>query len=410
MRPFRFGSLVGLAVFVSQVVASPATGAEKVVKWWMGSWWKDQAPKVAQRYEKEHPGVRIAVETPTITGYLDKLITATLGGSPPDLAMVNDFMAFTMDERNLVIPWDGHLDGLNTNDFFPVAWKGFQRKGRVLGLPYRLDTESVVFYNKAMLDEAGLKYPAADWTYKDLLAYAQKLNKPPRYGLCIAGALTNPINISTQLLPAMRAWGGDVLDSSMTKVTINQKPAVEAVQWWVELYAKHKVVPPGTLNNNFVDCASLFGAEQVAMFISGPGGYNYLDVTRGTKDIKIGTVPQPDHQARVSIVGIIVPVGAAQPEEARKFGKWFINNLGELTIRTPATKPAYKFPPWNTPKMAAFIEAVGWGKPTPPLPQWTEMEIIMSKEFQNALLQAKSVQQAMDDAAAAMQKLLDTKR
>jgi multiple sugar transport system substrate-binding protein len=298
------------------------------------------------------------------------------------------------------------LDGLNLEDFFPVAWKGFQRNGKVWGLPERLDTESVVFYNKAMLDEAGLKYPTADWTYQDLLAYAQKLTKPPRYGLCIAGALTNPINISTQLLPSMRARGGDVMDPTFTKVTINQRPAVDAVQWWVDLYTKHKVVPPGTLNNNFVDCASLFGAEQVAMFISGPGGYNYLEVTAGKKELKIGTVPQPEHQARISIVGLVMPVGAGQPEEARRFAKWFINNLGELTIRTPATKKAYQYPPWNTPKMASFIEALGWGKPTPPIPEWTEMELIMSKEFQSALLQTKTVPKAMEDAAAGMQRLL----
>lgn len=397
------GLIIGLAMggFAAQKVT---------INWWMGHWWGNQGPKIVEAFEKEYPEIKVNFDAIPSEGYPDKMITSCLGGTAADATAIWTFMLPELFDKELLSSFEKYLDKFDMEDFIESGLEMCTFDGELIGIPYRLSlSESCIFYNKDMLDEAGLSYPTLenydDWTYEVLRQYAMKLTKPPQYGYGLMANGPENNHPMVQLVPAIRTNGGRVISEDGTVCLINEKAAIEAVQWWVDLYIKDSSVPPGSINNGCFECARMFGAEKIAMFNFHSGGYEYASQT-ATREIPIGVVPVPGYQSIVGGWALTIPKGVPHPEEAAEFIAWFTKNLGEWTIRPPSTKSALEHPNWKNPRMEPFNAAMAWGEPWPAIPEWNQTMEIVVKEYQQALLQMKTVEQAMNDAAEKVNQIL----
>jgi multiple sugar transport system substrate-binding protein len=138
---------------------------------------------------------------------------------------------------------DKHPD-FNWGDF-PEGVKQLylhEKEKRYVGVPYR-STTYILHYQKELLEQAGIARPPQ--TFPELLEAAVALTKQgngTRFGIgtCArqGGAIVD------HFLPWLRSAGADLYDPQTGEIFVTRPEAIEALQFYGDLLAKHKVMPP----------------------------------------------------------------------------------------------------------------------------------------------------------------------
>ena len=161
-----------------QAGAAAPAGTKTKVR--VGSWdRKDAEPieaDVIAAFNKEYPDIEVVMEF-NPDAYDDKLLTAMAGGTAPDVFLWWNFPGLVA--RNGIQDLTELVQGPNGVDpaiYFKEVLD-YNRVGDGLyGLPKDF-TPRAYYFNKKLFDDAGVAYPAADWTTNDLLEMAKALTK-----------------------------------------------------------------------------------------------------------------------------------------------------------------------------------------------------------------------------------------
>ena len=98
----------------------------------------------------------------------------------PDVLYVHGSRAFPWSQEGIIIDIQSYVDAdtaFNVDGIWEEALRLYRYEGNLRAIPY--DHGPVILgYNKTMFDEAGMDYPAEDWTMDDLHEAAVKLSKP----------------------------------------------------------------------------------------------------------------------------------------------------------------------------------------------------------------------------------------
>ena len=391
--------------FDPNVKAASNTDKNLTITMWMGSWYADQAPVIEKAFAEANKGFKLHIEPLPINGYLDNAITATLGGTPPDLIDLDITSLGAMQEKKLLKPWN--MSGVNLKDFPAGLLNGTKYKGAYYGLPDRVSSQ-VMIYNKTLFDKAGLPYPTSNWTNADMVRIAKKLTIPAQqqYGIGMAGSLVDSGNTMQSFTQAVWSNGADFMDKKQTKVTLNTPKAIKAIDFWAGLYNREKVTPTGILNYTVSkDIEPMFMEGKIGMFIS---GQNSLDNIVKSGKVNWGTCEVPGKISPVGGYVLVIPATAKHPNEAATFAKWFVEpaNLAKLAIRTPASLAANQLPPWNADRYKIFTVTAMKGKAMPTVSKWYDLQQIIVAELQYVLEGTKTAAQAGKDMTARCNELL----
>jgi putative chitobiose transport system substrate-binding protein len=169
---------------VTQVVpATPApTQTEKIViQWWtivLKDAFGDYLQGLIDTYEAEHPNVTIEW-TDVGADVQEKLMAAVTAGTAPDVVDMHIAFGFaTMAQLGVF----ANLDELTTAEqraaFSPTIWKnGPGTLGSVTyGIPW-YGGSWLLYYNKSILQEAGLDPEKPPTTYEELLSFATQIKE-----------------------------------------------------------------------------------------------------------------------------------------------------------------------------------------------------------------------------------------
>ena len=152
---------------------------ELVVMHWSGGGGQQEDQIVEdtlRAFEERNPGIRVKRINPGDSGqYFTKLQTMVAAGEPPDV--------FYMDfERIPIFAAAGQLapldETLPIERFFTPAVDAFrfdgegQGSGPLYGIPKDFTTVGF-YYNRSLLDRAGVQPPSDDWTWDDFIATAR---------------------------------------------------------------------------------------------------------------------------------------------------------------------------------------------------------------------------------------------
>jgi len=399
--------------YTSTSSTSKATAASKpsgAITLWVGSWWSPKVPAIMTAWHKAHPEITLTINPTPINGYLDKFTASALGGSPPDIVDLDVSWISSTANQHLLQPLTDLAKTADVKDYAPGPWKASQYKGVQYGMPDR-SSSIAVFYNKTLFDKAGLAYPRNDWTYSDMLTDARKLTVRGSYGIGYAADLSDPQNAMDLLSSSIWGHGGDFLNKDQTKAVINSPQAVAGIAYWAELYSKYHVAPPGTPGFSTTrDVVPLFEANQVAIF---PEGSNKLATLDALPKVKYGTVLMPGNHANPSGgYSMAVPVGAKNPAAAKVFIQWFQQpkNMATLMNRTPARLSSLAMAPWNAPEFDVFTQALKYGRATPSVGTWVQMQTDIITDAQKILVGQATPKQAADTMQSQMTALLAQKR
>jgi multiple sugar transport system substrate-binding protein len=387
------------------------------VTWWAPNFNTPRDLELAKKYMAAFPNVKVDVQETVAQGLQDKVLVALQSGSVPDVIDIQTGWNIPYASTGQVLALDSYIaksSVVKKEDFWPANWGSAVYSGKVYGIPYRAESHGFI-YNKKHYTAVGLDPARGPANWKELVAYAQKLTRTADgkkiygYAICGGGEIGNMI---FNMLPQIWMNGGDVLSSDYKKVTINEPPAVEAVQFYTDMYVKYHVSPETTLQNGGNQNRDLFAQEAVSQFQS--GSYIIPVVRKANPNVEMGfaMIPPPEGKKPAAVLGgwnFMIPLKTANKNASWAFVEWLAqpDNMAYYTDTFPATATAMKNPRFSNPDFKAFIDMLPYTRISPPIKGWIQMQAAIFKEVQNVLLGQKQVKPAMDDAAAAMTKLLD---
>lgn len=279
-------------------------------------------------FEEENPGCHVELEY-IPDNYVQIIDTMFLGGDAPDVIYGHPhyFTAWAANGllMNLNEMFEEDHDFFYGDDFATNLYDMFKYKGDHVGTINGHDS-FLLFYNKTMFDEAGVEYPAEDWTWDDFIAAGQKLTKTDgdnkQYGIIIS-----------ELNPYMYSFGGDMYDdmNNPSKVVADSPENIAAFQFMQDCIYKYGIAPD-TKDTDLL--GGSFATGKVAMEITGAWGVaSYARVEDFEWDVAM--VPLREGYPRrcsAYFAGYAVNADAQNPELAKEFAKYFQSDRAQKLL------------------------------------------------------------------------------
>ncbi|HRW48806.1 MAG TPA: sugar ABC transporter substrate-binding protein [Caldilinea sp.] len=289
--------------------------------------------KIIEMFEAENPDIQVQLEPVGSGDYYARILTQIAAGDPPDLLQIGDDAVPMFVDRGAFVPLDDFITGesypLDTSIYLP----GVMEPGKWQGVQYLLPKDfspMAIYYNKRLFDEAGVAYPAEGWTWDDLLATAQALTKTDAGGNVVQWGIQLPGPWTTGFEYWVAAAGGSLISEDGTSfVGYMDSPEVQnAVQFYADLYNKHKVAPPPADMNAFGGGNSEFDNGTAAMRLFGRWPQSGM---KENPNIDLGVAPLPAGADRAGVLfwgGFGISSLSDNPEAAWRFLRFYTGAEG----------------------------------------------------------------------------------
>jgi multiple sugar transport system substrate-binding protein len=229
-----------------------------------GNYYKE----MAQRFNASQNKIEVSVEDfpGTDPEYLQKITTMISGNTIGDtmwMASIHNYYNYA--GAGVYLPVDDYIKSENydLSPFYKVGLDNARVNGKLYGLPWIVHPgRTGLWYNKNLLQAAGVEVPTDSWTYDDLIAAGKKLTKSDGGKTSQWGFL--PENDYFGLAIPIRSFGGDWLNADGTKVTVDQPPALAGLKAFQGIYQESKIAPTP---------ADVQGQQYGSVFVSGKSGF-----------------------------------------------------------------------------------------------------------------------------------------
>ena len=249
--------------------------------------------QVADAFMKEHPEIKVETWNQPYSDYFTKIQALWAAGDPqtiPDVAFLWPPPKYAAE--GVLENLDPYIQksGYDLNDYWPGLLESAKYKGSVYGLPRDIEAD-VLYYNKALLDKAGVKYPDENWTWDDLLAAAQKLTVKDANGNVTQYALAMENGNKYDIL--LNQNGGAILDDyrNPSKCMLSDPKSVQAVSFFADLLAKGYAMKDADLGQAGGDQGA-FQSGQAAMIIQNTSRVSAFNKANLNYDVAVIPIPK----------------------------------------------------------------------------------------------------------------------
>ena len=291
--------------------------------------------------------------------------------------------------------------------------------GPLYAFPY-VGNSQLFFYRKDLFDKYLLKPPA---TWNDVREAAKTIHEKESegangakvYGYVMRAAQGNAA--VADFMPIFWAFGGEMFDST-GKPTVNSPEGIAALEFMLEL---GKYSPPGYASFNADDVGAHLLQGTAAMSINWPAWISSFSDAAKSKVIgkmEFTTLPnaQKPGQAEIGNWLIAIPRVSRNAEAAMDFLLW-ATNAEQMKRSAQRGNPPTRRSLFNdaelvakNPAYPAQLRSLETSRPRPRTPQWNEIEnafgIFLSKANSGEL----SATEAMNQANAEIEKILQRAR
>jgi sn-glycerol 3-phosphate transport system substrate-binding protein len=207
----------------------------------------------AQQFEKENPGIKV---NPIYAGNYDdariKALAALKAGQSAPLSVLFSIDIYELLEQDAILAWDDVAtsaeDKAWLKAFYPALMMNGTYKGKVYGIPYQRST-IVLYWNKEAFKDAGLdpEKPPASWN--EMTQMAAKLVKKDASGNVVRWGVEVPsTGYAYWMFQAFaRQNGQDLMNRDGNRTNYAHPDVIKALEYWVSLGKKEKVMPEGTV-------------------------------------------------------------------------------------------------------------------------------------------------------------------
>ncbi|HUJ10000.1 MAG TPA: ABC transporter substrate-binding protein [Verrucomicrobiae bacterium] len=305
-----------------------------------------------------HSQNRILVQYTPVGEIERKLMLATAGGDPPDVAGVFDSTITGFSEKGALTPLDklAARAGIKAEDYIPVFWKECRNHGFLWALP-STPWSAALHWNKKLFREAGLDPEKPPQSLDELEKMSEQLtivdirrgNKVMhiRYPELTEQEkeVKNFKLVQTGQDPQQPGWwmplwvywfGGRLWDGQR-RITANDPGNVQCFEWLRSQSEKYGVENRRSLGasyGNFDSPQNPFLTGQIAMTFQGEWMYNFIE--QYAPQMQWGAAPfpakDPQKYPLVTLAEtdvLVIPKGARHVKEAFEFIR-YVNTQGPM--------------------------------------------------------------------------------
>lgn len=438
---------IGGALLVAGLALMAACGGkeesspsiEQVIQYWdyprpaeVERWRREQIAL----FEQRHPGYRVDLQHIAWQSGPQKLDVAVFSGHPPDIVgSVSNLISYV--DQGVVESWDEVLTPEQLADFYPSALRSCQWNGRLWAIPW-YKTAHVMILNLTLFKEAGVEPPPSGrWTWEEFVDKMKRLTRdrdgdriPDQYGI--------GFNVYPE---EFEAWGflftegAEILSDDGRHCLFDSPATIRGLQKLVDLVHTHRVAPPqsGSIRhyqtwNEFteewrtaVTCQGIWAinaqrrnnrrAEQAVASPRLPG-----QRAPQPMDFDIALFPSPATQIPVLAspgVGNLVVFKQNDRERARLCFELVLQIVlgeGQKVLTTYPLFPTCRSAGnifEGDPLLGGLLPHVVNAKARPIHPEWINIDRILSKQMQLAVLGEQSAADSVREGARRVQELLD---
>ncbi|MDR6393606.1 ABC transporter substrate-binding protein [Herbaspirillum seropedicae] len=315
-------------------------------------------------FEKAHPDIKVkAIYAGTYQESIVKALTAFKGGTPPTLAVLLSTDLFTLIDENAILPIDSLASSAEDKKWIAGFYKGFmensQTEGKTWGIPFQRST-IVMYYNKALFKEAGLNPDKAPANWNEMVEAAKKLTKRDAAGNVTQWGVKIPsTGFGYWMFQAMTASNDTLLmNSAGTKTYFDKPGAVQALQHWVDLTTKEKVMPAGSIE--WGTTPKDFLEQKAAMVWTTTGNLTNIR-TNASFPFGVAMLPGIKHPGSPTGGGnfyVFNKTSPAEQQAAMKFIRFATEpaRAAQWSIATGYVAPRQDA--WDTPEMKKYLQDV----------------------------------------------------
>ena len=363
---------------------------------------------MAEEFEKANPDIDIQIEVVNWDNLEQKLTTDVAGGTAPDISIIGTRWLAGYVQEGIAEPLDDYMSEEFKAKFIDTFMSPSVFDGTTYGLPVAASARAM-YYNKALLEQAGIAEPPATWD--ELKEAAAKITalEGDVYGFGIQG---KEIETDAYWYYAFWTHGGELLQDGSSGIA--SEAGLQAANLYKSMIDEGLTQPDVTAYNR-ENMQDLFKQGRLGILLTGPWLRGQLK--EEAPDIQYGIAPIPEGTTRATYGvtdSIIMFASSEVKEDAWKFleeaaftDKWrreFTLKEGFLPVfKSVAEDPHFA----DDPQLAAFTELLPNAKFAPIIPNWEEMADATSRALQQIYLGKAAPEQALGEAAARIDELLE---
>lgn len=375
-----------------------------------------------------HPSVKV-VASQKSWNMIRELLYANLSvGTGPDLMNVHANYAAEFGGAGFFYPVNTFPDFEDVKKtFVPVVIESTRYGNNYYGLP----SSAIVFIlvcNKDLFDAEGIAPPK---TWSEFRTAAKRLTKDTdgdgktdQWGLVLLGGDRG--GFAYRFAPFIFKAGVKILSDDLTRVEFNAPLGLAALKMFVDMYQEDHSITPGFLAYSHSEANDLFCTDKVAMGIEGPWMRTILEQKSPGKQFYAVPIPVPDHlidqydtlPTLQDMVMYAISTFSKHPKEAWELMKylrsveadmyWITEDFGGTATTVAAL---------NSPEAAKreyldlFRHELMYARPWPPHPGIINIaNNVITPWFEKAIVGQLSAEEAMAEAAAEAQRIVEEAR
>jgi multiple sugar transport system substrate-binding protein len=381
----------------------------------------DEMNAIVTKFNQSHPDIKVNIEYVSYDALHDKIVTA-MAANPPayDVILVDDIWYAEFAKNNYLLDVTDKIASIK-DQVFPAAWDITTVDGKTYGMPWLLD-EKYFYYNKDILQQAGISAPPATW--EEMVDQAKTIKDKGLVDYPIVWSWGQAEAAICDFVTLLYGNGGQFMDAQGNPA-FNDPKGVATVQWMLDTLDQG-ISNPASVSYVEEDVRNVFSQGKAAFATNWVYMYELADLNQSESQVtgKVGMSLMPafkDGGVKSATIngsmGFSVVSKSDHPDAAWQY----VQFLTSQPIQEEYS--AHLLPIWqndftgqqleklkglnqsNPVTVPMFKEQFPFAQVRPKVPYYPEGSKALQLALQQALTKQKTPQQALDDAAATWKQL-----
>ncbi|MGO7336230.1 extracellular solute-binding protein [Rhizobium leguminosarum] len=357
-------------------------------------------------FAKANPDIKVNLEFVPYEGLHDKTVLAQGSGGGYDVVLFDVIWPAEYASNKVLVDVSSRVTDEMKKGVLPGAWTTVQYDSKYYGMPWILDTK-YLFYNKEILEKAGIKTPPKTWD--ELTEQAKTIKDKGLLATPIAWSWSQAEAAICDYTTLVSAYGGDFLKDG--KPAFQTGGGLDALKYMVSSYSSG-LTNPNSKEFLEEDVRKVFENGDAAFALNWTYMYNMANDPKDSKVAgKVGVVPAPgvagksEASAVNGSMGLGITSASKHPDEAWKYITFMTSQATQnayAKLSLPIWASSYEDPD-VTKGQEELISAAKIGLaamyPRPTTPKYQELSTALQQAIQESLLGQSSPEDALKSAA-----------
>ena len=367
----------------------------------------DDIRNMTAEFEEQHPGVTVNLEFVSYEALHNKIVTAAAAGRGGyDIVLFDVIWPAEFAEYGILVDLTERISQETVDAVVPGAWTTVMSEGRYYGMPWILDTE-YLFYNRAMLAEAGYDAPPATWS--ELLEQARTLKENGTVAYPIVWSWAQAEAMVCDYTTLLSAYDGAFFEDGEAAFQVDG--GLRALQFMTSSL-EEGLSNPASTESLEEDVRRIFSSGEAAFALNWTYMYNLAnDPAESQVAGQVGVAPAPgvegvsELSAMNGSMGLGVTTNSEHPDLSFAYVEYLTSRPVQeryARLSLPIWEASYDEPAvieGQEDLVNAAKRALGAMYPRPLMVQYPEFSTVLQSNVHSALLGRATPAEALQETA-----------